>query len=66
MNVVEFVFLVLGAVCLIHYILESIIIYKYKELYDLTGLRIEFEIRRYLEILIIIITVAIFTYKFIS
>lgn len=66
MSLIEFIFLILSVISLIDYIRCSIIIYRYKELTDLFGLRIEVEIRRYLEILIIIIALAMFSYKFIK
>lgn len=66
MSLIEFIFLILSVISLIDYIMYSIIIHRYKELKDLFGLRTEVEIRRYLEILIIIITLAMLIYKFIS
>ena len=65
MKLYEFIFLILSIISLIDYILISIIIYKHKELYYLVGLRIEVEIKRLIEILIIIITLNMFLYKFI-
>lgn len=65
MTIIEFIFLILSVISLIDYIRYSIIIYQCKELLHLFGLSDEMKIRRYIEILIIIITIAIFTYKFI-
>lgn len=65
MKLYEFIFLILSIISLIDYILISISIYKNKELYYLVGLRIEVEIKRLIEILIIIITLSMFLYKFI-
>ena len=65
MKLYEFIFLILSIVSLIDYIITSITIYQNKELCDLFGLRIEVEIKRYLEVLIILITITIFLYKFI-
>lgn len=64
MKLYEFIFLILSIISLIDYILVSIIIYKHKELYYLVGLRFEVEIKRLIEILIIIITLNMFLYKF--
>ena len=66
MSEIEFIFLILGSICLIDFILESILIYENKELAALCGLKTETIIKRYIEILIIIITISIFTYKFLS
>lgn len=65
MNVIEFIFLILGSVCLIDFIKTTLLKYRFKELYDLCGFNIETTIRRYFEILIIIITLGIFIYKYI-
>jgi hypothetical protein len=65
MKLYEFILLILSIVSLIDYIITSINIYQCKELCDLFGLRIEVEIKRYLEVLIILITITIFLYKFI-
>jgi hypothetical protein len=63
MKLYEFIFLILAIVSLIDYIITTIAIYQYKELCDLFGLRIEVQIKRELEILIILITIIIFLYK---
>ena len=68
MNVIEFIFLILGSICLIDFIITTLQMYKFKELYDMYDmfeLNTETKIKRYFEILIIIITTAIFIYKFI-
>ena len=65
MKLYEFIFLILAIVSLIDYIIVTIAIYQCKELYALFGLRIEVQIIRKLEILIILITTTIFLYKFI-
>jgi len=66
MSEIEFIFLILGSICLIDFILESILIYENKELAALCGLKTETIIKRYIEILIIIITISIFAYKFLT
>lgn len=65
MKLYEFIFLILAIASLIDYIITTIVIHQCKELYDLFGLRIEVQIKRELEILIILITTTIFLYKFI-
>lgn len=65
MKLYEFIFLILAIISLIDYTILTIIIYQNKELYYLFGLRIEVEIKRMLEILIILITIIIFLYNFI-
>ena len=65
MKLYEFIFLILAIVSLIDYIITTIAIHQSKEIYDLFGLRIEEQIKRELEILIILITITIFLYKFI-
>lgn len=65
MKLYEFIFLILSIISLIDYVLITIFIYKHKELYNLLGLRIEVKIKRLIEILIIIITLSMFLYKFI-
>ncbi len=65
MKLYEFIFLILAIISLIDYTIFTIIIYQHKELYYLFGLRIEVEIKRMLEILIILITIIIFLYNFI-
>ena len=65
MELYEFIFLVLGIISLIDYILCSIVMYKYRDLGDLVGYKTEFTVKRKIEIVIIIITIAIFVYKFI-
>jgi len=65
MKLYEFIFLILAIISLIDYTIFTIIIYQNKELYYLFGLRIEVEIKRMLEILIILITIIIFLYNFI-
>lgn len=65
MKLYEFIFLILAIISLIDYTIVTINIYQNKELYYLFGLRIEVEIKRMLEILIILITILIFLYNFI-
>ena len=68
MNVIEFIFLILGSICLIDFTITTLQMYEFKELkelYDMYGLNTETKIKRYFEILIIIITTAIFIYKYI-
>ena len=65
MKLYEFILLILSIVSLIDYIITTIAIQLNKELCNLFGLRIEVEIKRELEILIILITTTIFLYKFI-
>lgn len=65
MKLYEFIFLILAIISFIDYTIFTIIIYQNKELYYLFGLRIEVEIKRMLEILIILITIIIFLYNFI-
>ena len=66
MNIFEFIFLILGVISLIDYIVYTFIMYQCKELINIFGTSTEIKIRRYIEFLIIIITTAIITYKFIS
>lgn len=65
MKLYEFIFLILGIISLIDYIICSIAMHKYKDLGDLVGYKTEFTVKRKIEVLIIIITVSIFAYKFI-
>lgn len=64
MELYEFIFLILGIISLLDFILTSIIIHTNKELNIIFGVRTEVIIRRYIEIVVIIITISIFIYKF--